>query len=331
MINDIKHKLSQAGQVAVLAAATFSGYSEAMEPVSSSLKQAKDIPAKILKAAENKGILAIEDIKQIPGTDNWIACKGDSCISLGTASAKPAVKAETDTQISGLRRGDALVINRYGEVVRSYAINFSSSTSSAKIPKLGEFKKQADGSFTFTIESGVEARISAKNKKEVIDTLPKYVKEASNIVRTKDLALVKDYVDKHPEQAFLVIVTVPALCEPCRSFETILPTILKDPSLKNQNLKVFILEYFNFEDPQREIVGSAGNFPSVLTFGGAKFSIEIKSQPEAAVVGDARGHSDRELLEPIQNTFNRPLRELIRGSVGRKELPRLLPRLFHSN
>lgn len=161
----------------------------------------------------------------------WIACVEDgshveTCIVLGR-------KREPSQDISGdplgvrrltkLRFGDRLVIDRYGLPRLEYTLSSNLLRQQSVISELGSLSIEPDSSLTFVLASMRQAKVTVENDGALhtIDALPRYKREGPQLVRTNDVQLVANYMEQHPLEQFMVIVTVPSQCEPCRRFEPI--------------------------------------------------------------------------------------------------------------
>ena len=276
------------------------------------------VPPTIAAEASRRGI-ALANIK-LEG-DYWVGCSGDSanaaCVVLGKARATAASMPATPVKLTGLSKDTVLDVHQYGQAVRSIPLNQSST--------FGRVTRAANSvGLTFELQPGVEARISAQGRPEaVIDTLPRYRREGTNLVRTKDLKLVRDTIDARVDEPFTVIVTVPALCEPCRRLDKIIHenagTTVKGAGALSSNrllMKVFILEYFTFADAERELLGPGAVFPTTLVFG-------VEPQPRKSLsrlIGNWRGSSMEELSRPLAERFRRGSPHTMSRGVVAKEL-----------
>ena len=275
------------------------------------------VPPTIVTEATRRGI-ALANIK-LEG-DYWVGCSGESanaaCVVLGKVHAAAASMPATPVKLTGLSKETVLDVHQYGQAVRSIPLNQSSS--------LGRVTRSANGlGLTFELQPGVEARIMAHGRPEaVIDTLPRYRREGANLVRTKDLKLVRDTIDARVDEPFTVIVTVPALCEPCRRLDKIIHENVGSAAgagvLSSNRLlmKVFILEYFTFADAERELLGPGAVFPTTLVYG-------VEPQPRKSLsrlIGNLRGSSMEELSRPLAERFRRGSPHTMSRGVVAKEL-----------
>lgn len=235
--------------------------------------------------------------------------------------------------MEGIKSGDTLKIYRYGEKVNEYKFNVSSpNVYSTTVPDLGKFTKAKNGTFALTPKENEQYRIvNSKNPNIMIDNIPRYVRESKNIVRTKDSKLVSDYISKHPLDSFIVIVTVPSYCPPCRTLDHTLSHLIKednfDSSLEEENVKVFILEQFDFQSGKENALGEKGIFPSLLVYNNAGEDKEIIT-PE--VIGNLYGKMQAsDAYEPVRERLGsgKRLRTVIRGLLSKTGLVNLVKRL----
>jgi hypothetical protein len=340
MLDKLHKSVADSTKVLTLACASFLSTptlrSEGADPPSSSKNSntttalKREIPADIALEAKLKNI-ALDSIKF--ENNRWVACfavpgAADACIELGNKrkaiTSTPAVK-----EISKLRNGDTLLINSYGGKSRQYKLNFASDTSAAKIPDLGTFVRSKDQTFTFTLEADAKALVTtqASDKNGIINTLPKFQKESDLVIRTNSLSLINSYIKNHPEEEFLLIVTVPAHCPPCRALDQVVQEAFSDSKSKD-TVKTFILEYFDFESANKEVLGSGGIYPSLLTF--RKDSATQKSaenKPIPNIIGQMNGATKEQVLEPISENVSRTPHQIIRGGMALKTLRELMSNL----
>ncbi len=284
---------------------------------STSLAPASNIPAAIQAEAARRGV-ALSSVKQ--QGEYWVACEGDqaegSCLVLGRATNSAAAAAPAPVRLTGLTSSAMLDVYQYGQAVQTYALNQASA--------FGRVVKLEGQGLSFELSPGVEARVAVQGRKDqVIDTLPKYRREAMNLVRTKDFQLVRDYIDARPDEPFTVVVTVPALCEPCRKLDK----LLHDGAAANQptdaaarpnglRTKMFVLEYFSFADAEREVLGTGAVFPTTLVYG-------VEAQPRrsiARLIGNLRGSTPDEISRPLAERFRRGSPHTLSRGVVLQEL-----------
>lgn len=283
-----------------------------------SLSGSISVPPAIAAEASRRGI-ALANIK-LQG-DNWVGCSGESadaaCIVLGRARAEAASKPATPIKLTGLSQEAVLDIHQYGQAVHSVPLKQSSAFGRVTRAESGQ-------GLTFELQPGVEARVMVHGRSDAaIDTLPRYRREGTNLVRTKDLKLVRDTIDARADEPFAVIVTVPALCEPCRQLDRLIHenggTATPGSGVLSQNkllMKVFILEYFSFADAERELLGPGAVFPTTLVYG-------VETQPRKSLsrlIGNLRGSSMEEISRPLAERFRRGSPHTMSRGVVAQEL-----------
>lgn len=336
MLNTITQTTSDLTKVLTLAGITFMGGStlpvsgqEAPSKAALSGKHSAaklDIPQDIRTEARAK-MIPLDALKF--ENNQWSACISRpgapaSCIILGNKNDTIATPTISVQRLTGLKNGDTLVVNRYGEKAEEIQLAFAPDTSGSKENNLGAFTREQDQTFTFTLDVGIEARVTKKDgtANQVIDTLPRYKKEGDLLIRTKDLSLVNEYLEKHPNEDFLVLITVPALCSPCRALDEELSKVHQGSQAGLGATKTFVIEYFDFDSAKEEVVGPQGTFPTILTL-----KNEGKSQHTSPkVLGDMHGASIEQVIEPIQQNLHwrgSPL-HIIRGSMKQDGLTKLI-------
>lgn len=260
---------------------------------------ASKIPTFIQIEAKRRGV-ELSSIK-LQG-EYWVACEGEdanaACIVLGKVIST-AIKAPEPVRLTGLTASSVLEVHQYGQAVRSI--------TAAQKNEFGQAVRGAAQGLSFELKPGVEARVSVQGKKDqVIDTLPRFRREGDNLVRTKDLQLVRETIDARPNEPFAVIVTVPALCEPCRRLDKLVHDNVNAPAGAGKakdtlRTKLFILEYFTFADAERELLGTGAVFPTTLVFG-------VEPQPRKSIsrlIGNMRGSSMDDIARPLAEKFRR--------------------------
>ncbi len=275
------------------------------------------MPPAIQLEAQRRGI-ALASIK-LQG-ENWVACEGvgndAACIVLGRVGTGSRAAANPPAKLTGLTSGTQLEVYQYGQEVRRLGLS--------QAHPFGRLTSTAAQGVTFEMNPGIEARITVAGRKDqVIDTLPRYRREGTNLVRTKDYKLVRDYIDARPEESFTVIVTVPALCEPCRRLDKLMRDKIQPvPSNTAATVpgrllnKVFVLEYFSFAEAEREVLGVGAVFPTTMVFG-------VEAQPRKSIsrfIGNLRGSSMDEISRPLSDRFRRGSPHTLSRGVIAQEL-----------
>jgi hypothetical protein len=271
------------------------------------------LPPSIVAEAQRRGI-ALQHVKQ--QGEYWIGCEGEqadaACIVLGRVNQSLTA---APLKLTKLTASSVLEVHRYGEAVQSLTVNAPSS-------EIGKFVRESDG-VSFEMKPGVEARVSVQGRRDqVIDTLPRYRREGTNLVRTKDYQFVREYIDSHPGEPFAMIVTVPALCEPCRKLDKLVhenlapSTSASTGSAVGLPMKVFVLEYFNFGDAEKELLGPGAVFPTTLVYG-------VEAEPRRSIsrfIGNLRGNTLEELSRPLADKFRRGSPHTMSRGVVAKDL-----------
>lgn len=259
------------------------------------------VPPQAIIAAAQRLKLPLESIKQ--QGDQWVACVAGpgleaSCYVLGpTSSAKsgsvmgrnapdrsvPGSAAERAklTQLDHLQVGDVLLVQQYGQPLRQATLAPTATISGAPaaaparvigsdLSSIGRFVTVGANDYSFQLNTGAEARVSVRDRDSglAIDTLPRFRRESPWLVRTRDFQLVRQYIDAHPSEPFVVLVTVPALCEPCRQMDHIVHEAFAgaQPPSSAAPVKTFILEYFDFDAAEREVLGQNALFPTTMIY-----------------------------------------------------------------
>jgi len=254
-----------------------------------------DIPEEIQKKAKDLNI----PLAAITFENNvWSACvkvpgKADSCIILGS-KLEPSQRLSTPvSKLTNLRNGDTLIVCRYGEQQKVIPINIAENVIRSSEYQIGTYTREADRTFTFTLNPGVEARVSKKetNPTEHIDTLPNHVKINDRYARTKDISVVQTVLQEYSSEDIVVILSVPALCPPCRDLDK----VVLDVSKNNVAVpKIITLEYHDFESG-RHALGPNAIFPTILVYRSQANS----SKTDPVILGDMNSATREQILEQI--------------------------------
>jgi len=293
-------------------------------------QQKASIPSHIAEEALLKQ-LPLSSVKRLG--DSWVACVDQAgsevCIVLGkqTAAAPVSVSSSGEQSLSDLRAGDRLIVHKYGQLAYETTVNtnavHAAPRQTLEVTDVGYLTLAPNGSLTFYAHRNCQARISVYGggKVRTLDCLPRYQREGERIIRTKDVSLVKEYIDSHADESFVVLVTVPSQCEPCRKMDGILTSgVTAGASLPE--VKTFILEYFAFEDAERELLGPDALFPTTLVFGPAP---PTKRMSPSVLYGQSAGVSLEQHTRTVREHFKRgaPL-GIARGLLSRESLNRLI-------
>lgn len=293
-----------------------------------SLAHNADVPAHISIEAQRKQ-LPLSSIKRMG--DSWVACinraGSEVCIVLGKVTVEDeSASSISDSRLDDLRSGDRLVIHKYGELAYETTIRASAirpSQTALPIADVGYLTPAENGHFTFVPLPNCQARITAycRGTERVLDRLPRYQREGTGIVRTKDVNLVKEYIDSHASESFVVLVTVPSLCEPCRQMDTVL-TGGGVGDRQSPPVKTFILEYFAFEDAERELLGPHALFPTTLVFGP---TTATQRMTPSVIYGQTAGLPIDQHVRRLREHFKRGAPAgMARGLLSRMSLSRLI-------
>ncbi len=291
------------------------------------------IPPAIAEEARQRNF-PLSSIKRLG--ERWIACLSNepnaACIELGrrssqndtsstyaTSGSDAAVPTVSQTPLAvaavkNLGMSDRLTIHQYGRPVvettvasilaqqtsvSSNTMNATSTTGNAP----GRVESSEQGGYEFRLSPGAEVLVSLSKgtqSNKVLNTLPVYRREAEGVVRTGNAKLVRQYIDAHPNEPFVVVVTVPALCAPCRQLEPIVLGLNRNKPTEHRT-KIFLLEYFAFADAEKEVLGHGALFPCTLIYGKEK---SRRAAPQL-IVGNTNGRSIQSIGEAMQSFVQR--------------------------
>lgn len=275
-----------------------------------SLSTDRSIPQAIVIEAQSRKIPLNTIVQR---GDEWIACiksgaNSETCIVLGKrtegkrdSSASPKM----GRRLTNLRFGDRLIIDRFGLPRIEYTLNSNLLNNPASMRDLGNLSMESDLGLTFVLANSCEAKVKVANQSafQIIDALPQYKREGPQLVRTSDVRVAARYMKEHPRECFMVIVTVPSQCEPCRRFESIVEKSLETGHANSVAIKTFVLEYFSFQDAQQEVIGAGATFPATMFF-----------EPEYST----RGRTSPKLIVGQQNPVSQGAsNRTIEASLGR--------------
>lgn len=290
------------------------------------------LPPAIAAEATQRGF-GLSTIKR--QSNGWVACVecdggAGYCVPLGHSATVARSSGEVSStvklrRIDDLHSGDTLQIEQYGQPVRQTSLSAKQvhSTSNVfQVGEIGQFIRTGADTFAFQLRNAAEARVYHRAQTEkVIDTLPRFRRETPTLVRTKDFKLVQQYIDDHPSEPFMVLVTVPALCEPCRQMDRLVNQSLATSDPRAGATKAFILEYFNFADAEREVLGQGALFPTMLVYSPAGET----RRDIARTVGSLQGTSVAQLSRPLRDKLQRGApHTLSRGLLTKETLLSLL-------
>ncbi len=286
------------------------------------------IPASVISEAKNRQI-PLNAIK-LHGQE-WIACvengsQVESCIVLGKRQElSPQIGRDplNARRLTKLRFGDRLVIDRFGHPRLECILSSNMLQQQSVISELGRLSVEPDSSLTFALASMGEAKVTVENStRQTIDTLPRYKREGRQLVRTNDVQLVSRYMEQHAEEPFMVIVTVPSQCEPCRRFDPIVVKSLEPDHTNSLAIKTFVLEYFSFQDAQREVLGTGATFPTTLIFG-PKSSSPGRHLPKL-VIGLQNAATQAETNRKMEASLRRGVPHVVANGVLSPESLKML-------
>lgn len=294
-----------------------------------SIPRTVNVPAHIATEAQRKQ-LPLSSIKRMG--DSWVACinraGSEVCIVLGNepVAVVEASPGTSESRLDDLRTGDRLVIHKYGELAYETTVragDLQPSQRTVPIADVGHLAQAQNGHFTFVPFPDCQARITvySRGTERVLDRLPRYQREGTRIVRTKDVNLVREYIDSHASEPFVVLVTVPSLCEPCRQMDQVF-TSGAGVEPHTPAVKTFILEYFAFEDAERELLGPNALFPTTLVFGPATGTQRMLP---SVVYGQTSGVPVEQHARMLREQFKRGAPAgMARGLLSRMSLSRLI-------
>jgi hypothetical protein len=146
----------------------------------------------------------------------------------------------------------------------------------------------------------------------------RYHREAHRLVRTTDIELIRTYMYQHPEEPYLVVVTVPSLCEPCRRLDVVLRNYHTDKPGENGKMKTFILEYSSFGEAEAAALGKGAIFPTSIVFPAE--SELAKSQLPKLAYGISSQIDLQATSKTISDTFYRRPSSVARGALDQASL-----------
>lgn len=275
--------------------------------VGQELQQRLAIPKAIVAEAKRR-LIPLTAIR-LSGK-KWIACienqsQGEYCISLGEDDLDIGKSLNTGVSKSILLNyGDQVSIERYGQQALELPV-LPGANSNSSLAEFGTLSRESDEALRFEIRSNCEARInvSGRNGKRSLDTLPRFRRESSRLVRTTNLAVVSKCISQNPEEPFLVVITVPGHCEPCRRMDQVIGKYHGSEQPEATKIKTFILEYFTFSDAENSILGQGAVFPTTIVF--AKNREPRKSSLPSLAIGFPNASGIESLSKHLDSGFKR--------------------------
>ncbi len=264
----------------------------------------------------------------------WIACiespsQGELCILLGEDVGAPNINADVNhstpvgTRSVRLNYGDQILIEQYGRLSREISV-VPGSNLAASVAEYGTLIQETSDSLRLECQSNCEARISVTGRsgERSINALPRFRRESPRLVRTTDLAMVSEYMSHRPNESYLVIVTVPSRCEPCRRMDQVIRRYHESEQLGGEKIKTFILEYFSFTEAE-VILGRDAVFPTTIVF--PKKSETARSSLPSLAIGFPQVNGVEAISKQFGNVFKRPLPSGIsRGTLTSESLDAMI-------
>lgn len=246
---------------------------------------APNIPERVLQKARE---LAIDPTTIKLQGEMWVECNAGGCTPLLTATKEEMQAIQKPTTIKGLQTGDTLAITGH-----RYTLHKVEAEKSYGIPGLGKFTTEEDGTKTFTPSpdfKGTIVRSSSKAEKiqrEIATPSGKNTSRAVNYSSEK-LREAQEEIQNQLDTTFILIISVPKLCPPCRSYKA---TVANAAQVDYGNSKVsFVtLNFDSFEEARRRM-GTIKVFPTTVVYK----AIEQGEQSEQS----AAGNPDKQLFLP---------------------------------
>ncbi len=275
--------------------------------VGQELQQRLSIPKAIVAEAKRR-LIPLSAIR-LSGK-KWIACienqsQGEYCITLGEDvhdNLKSLDPVESNSVL--LNYGDHVSIERYGQRSLEFPVAPGPNLNSS-LAEFGTLHPESDGSLRFEMRSDCEARIqvSGRTGRRSLDSLPSFRRESPRLVRTTNLELVAEYISQKPDEPFLVVITVPSHCEPCRKMDQVIERYHRSAQPDITKIKTFVLEYFTFGDAEKSILGSGAIFPTTIIF--PKHSEHRKGSLPTLAMGFASAGGVESLSKHLNAGFHR--------------------------
>jgi hypothetical protein len=268
-------------------------------------KEKPKIPDFVLDKATKLG-LTQDDIKLEGKT--WVGCKGDQCIPL--ASAKEVAAAELKEQLKALPIGSTVKIIEPKNNERKDAFVLSAGEASAggsgfSIGSFGKFSRNPDGkTYSFTPDPALEGRIEIS-----VPANAKPVESSSKFILASNIDSARAYVKAHPDEAIVILGTVPSQCPPCRALEEILPKEINDIRAEGKPITVLRLEYDDFASANKDF-GDAASYPYMATFqrGNRADSPEVAEVQRGPILKGLQGL--RQVVRGVPKELGKVLRGL---------------------
>ncbi len=230
------------------------------------------IPKEILeKASELK--VDPEHIK-IQG-NMWTACEeGGACTPLGKVEQKAEVETEqknglieTQAKTRGLKPKAKQTIKQ--DIDLSYVkpgTKFFYKDPNTNQDMQYEFLQPPDTALSFRAgELGVFVKNNDKSfRLEKTRNLEIKVQELT--VNIKSRADVVEYIRQRPDEAFMIEISVPAKCPPCKTLEARLPQIVKNMRAAGSEVTVISATFKDF-DSAKKAWGENMRFPHMVLIG----------------------------------------------------------------
>lgn len=222
---------------------------------------APDLPERVLQKTRE---LSIDPTTVKLQEGMWVECNADGCTPLLVATNEERKAFQTNTPIKGLRTGDTLTIT--GHRYKSHKVEAESNYG---IPGLGKFTTESDGTKTFTPAPDFEGTVARRSEKVLVNRGTTSAIKGTNSSRTisysaEKLGELQEEIQNQLDTNFVLIISVPKLCPPCRSYKA---TVANAVQVNYGGPKVsFVTINFNSFEEARRRMGTVKVFPTTVVY-----------------------------------------------------------------
>lgn len=234
-----------------------------------SREQEAEVPQRVIDAAVAGGF-ELSTIKLEKGL--WVACIGEGCSPILPATEEEIATYDKPKTISGLKVGDELTIT--GHTSNRHIIEREPDYG---IPGLGSVSTGPDGRRTFTpapefkgtvrrAEGAVQSPSPASTQApKASSTLLEFEYSQRNIEESRrNLAGIRERILGEPGTTFVVVISVPNECPPCRQYKPLFEQAARQAAENKENVVHVVFNFETFAAATK--VTGVSRFPTTVFF-----------------------------------------------------------------
>ena len=228
-----------------------------------------EIPERVLQKARE---LAIDPTTIKLEDKMWVECTAGGCTPLLPATKEEIQAIQKPTPIKGLRTGDTLAITGH-----RYTLHKVEAEKNYGIPGLGTFTTEGDGTKTFTPSPGFEGTVvrssgKVQESQRAISTPAGTNPSRAVAYSPEKLREVQEEIQSQLDTTFVLIISVPKLCPPCRSYKATVANAAK-VDYGDRKVSFVTLNFDSFEEARRKM-GTVKVFPTTVVYKAVEQSVQ---------------------------------------------------------